>query len=134
MKLNFEQQNKSEPTPVPDILLDEVNSDLFLPNPSARWLRAINRFLLRNYAQELFESIAHRVQLFRPDVVMTHKGHAISAEFIWRMKELGSTVVCVYPDCSPHAHGKAHRVAVGQYDLVISTKSYHPRLWKELYG
>src|SRR3990170_2420767 len=78
-----------------DILLDEVNSDLFLPNPSARWLRAINRFLLRNYAQELFESIAHRVQLFRPDVVMTHKGHAISAEFIWRMKELGSTVVCV---------------------------------------
>src|SRR3989344_4626142 len=35
MKLNFEQQNKSEPTPVPDILLDEafVRAKRVLSNP-----------------------------------------------------------------------------------------------------
>jgi hypothetical protein len=43
-------------------------------------------------------------------------------------------LVNVYPDFSPHAHGLPHRLAMGAYDLVISTKYFHPGLWKSLYG
>src|SRR5262249_32867898 len=39
-----------------------------------------------------------------------------------------------YPDMSPHAHGEDHRLAVGAYDLVISTKPFHPSLWTSVYG
>jgi glycosyltransferase involved in cell wall biosynthesis len=42
--------------------------------------------------------------------------------------------VNIYPDCSPHAHGVAHKEAVGAYDLVISTKPFHPVLWRSVYG
>lgn len=42
--------------------------------------------------------------------------------------------VNVYPDLSPHAHGRAHRIAVGAYDLVISTKQFHSAHWRATYG
>ncbi len=43
-------------------------------------------------------------------------------------------MVNVYPDLSPHAHGAEHQQAVGAYDLVISTKPFHPALWRSVYG
>lgn len=118
----------------PDVCLDEVNEDSFVPRPRARWLRAVHRLLRPAHVEELERQILYRVSAFKPDVVMTYKGFPISASFVHRLQSMGCTSVNVYPDYSPHAHGDAHREAVGAYDLVISTKPFHPELWQRVYG
>jgi len=40
----------------------------------------------------------------------------------------------VYPDCSPHTQGETVRRALGGYDLVVSTKAYHPLHWAMTFG
>ena len=117
-----------------EVLLDEVHEDLFIPKPRGRLLRAVNRILRPMYRQELYRQILSRVAAFKPDIVMTYKGHPIDAAFVRGLQALGCTVVNVYPDCSPHAHGAEHKKAVAAYDLVISTKRFHPALWHSVYG
>lgn len=118
----------------PAVSLDEVNEDLFLPSPRARWLRAINRLLRPAYQQELERQVLYRIGAFRPDIVMAYKGYAISERFIQQWREQGCYAINVYPDNSPHAYGAHHQQAVGAYDLVISTKPFHPTLWNTTYG
>ena len=116
------------------VFIDEVNEDLCIPKPRARWLRAITRILLSVYQQELYSQILYRVEVFKPDLIVMYKGFPVETGFIRQLQAKGYTVVNVYPDCSPHAHGKKHKEAVGAYDLVISTKPFHPRLWQSVYG
>jgi len=118
----------------PNVWLDEVNEDLWLPNARARWLRAATRLLGRAFQNELYGEILRKVDAFRPDVVVVYKGALIEAGFVRRLQSLGCRVANVYPDCSPHAHGAHHRDAVGAYDLVISTKPFHPARWRTTYG
>lgn len=119
----------------PKLCLDEVNEDLVLPKPrAARWLRAINRALRPAYRKELYQQILYRVGVFKPDIVVIYKGSQIQAEFVRELQSGGCTVVNVYPDCSPHAYGESHKKAVGAYDMVISTKSFHPLFWQGVYG
>lgn len=117
-----------------EICLDEVNEDLFMPRHPARLMRAINRLLWPTYRNELYRQILYRVEVFKPDIVMVYKGFSISSEFVRRLQAIGCKVVNVYPDCSPHAHGVVHKESVGAYDLVISTKPFHPALWHSDYG
>lgn len=118
----------------PGISLDEVNEDLIVPRPQTRWLRAVHRLLLPAYVEELSRQILRRVSALRPDVVMTYKGSLIGETLVRRLRSEGCALVNVYPDLSPHAHGAAHRQAIGAYDLVISTKPFHPELWRSVYG
>lgn len=118
----------------PEIILDEVNEDLYLPNARAFWLRVINRILLPAYKLELYRQILYRVEAFKPEIVIIYKGYPIDAEFVHKLQELGCRVVNVYPDCSPHAQGAGLKQAMGNYDLVISTKPFHPLLWQSVYG
>jgi hypothetical protein len=114
--------------------LDEVNEDLFLPKHRAKWLRGIHRLLHQSYRRELYREILARVAVFRPDCVMVYKGYSLDAGFVGQLRSLGVQTVNVYPDCSPHAHGERHREAVGGYDVVVSTKSFHPACWQSVYG
>src|SRR4051794_8221897 len=118
----------------PIVCLDEVNEDLVVPQARARWLRGINRLLRSAYQQELRNQILYRVDVFRPDVVVAYKGAAIDADLVRTVQARGCRVVNVYPDCSPHAYGPTHREAIGAYDLVVSTKYFHPALWQSVYG
>lgn len=117
----------------PKVILDEVSEDLYFPKSSNRWIRAINRMLQREYRAELYRNILRRVDTFRPDVVIAYKGFSITSDFISKLKASGCQTVCIYPDCSPHAYGEGHKSAIGSYDLVISTKPFHPALWKDIY-
>lgn len=116
------------------VMLDEVNEDQFIPKARRRWLRGINRLLGAAYRNELYDQIRYRIRIFRPDVVMVYKGFHFNQSFIRELQTLGTTVVNIYPDFSPHAYGAGHRDAVGAYDLVISTKPFHPDLWQSVYG
>jgi len=117
-----------------DLGVDEVNEDAWFPRPRARWLRALNRLTAPVYRQEFNEHVLSVVSSTGPDVVMTYKGSSVRADLVASIRAHGAYTVNVYPDCSPHAHGAAHREAVGKYDLVISTKVYHPAHWKASYG
>lgn len=120
----------------PTVVLDEINEESYLPKHRAKWLRGIHRVLGSQYRRELGDSILSRVESLRPDVVMVYKGNPIDAALLKKIKRALPSVVTVnvYPDCSPHAHGARHREAVGAYDLVISTKPYHPMSWTTTYG
>jgi len=117
-----------------DITLDEVNIDLLIPKPKSKFLRIMQRVLKKLYLQDLYEEILVRVSIFKPDVIVVYKGGPLEANFIKKLKKLNIFVVNVYPDYSPQAYGGMHRDAVGSYDLVISTKTYHPDIWKKMYG
>jgi spore maturation protein CgeB len=118
----------------PQVSLDEVNEDAFLPKHRAKWLRGLHRLLGTFYRKELYQQVIRRVVATRPDIVMVYKGHPIRTEFVRELQAQGLLTVNIYPDCSPHAHGKAHREAVGQYDLVISSKPFHCAAWRKVYG
>jgi len=47
---------------------------------------------------------------------------------------VGVLTVNVFPDCSPQAYGRALSRAIGEYDLVVSTKPFHPGGWQHVYG
>lgn len=118
----------------PEVVLDEVNEDFYFPKHRAKWLRGVHKLLGFHYRRELAGQIVRRIEDFQPDVVVTYKGHSIQAPLLRVLQRRGIRTVNVYPDCSPHAHGEAHRQSVGAYDLVISTKPFHSRLWAETYG
>ena len=120
----------------PGVVLDEINEEAFLPKHRAKWLRGVHRLLAPQYRRELGEAIVSRVLRAQPDVLMAYKGNPIDAALLQRIKRALPSVITVnvYPDCSPHAHGVRHRKAVGKYDLVISTKPYHPAVWATTYG
>ena len=116
------------------VQVDEISEDVFFPKHRAKWLRGVHRLLHSAYRQELYQQILYRVGVFKPDFMLVYKGHSFTVEFIQQLHALGVRTVNIYPDCSPHAHGNAHRQAVGEYDLVISTKPFHRALWQPVYG
>lgn len=117
----------------PEVVLDEVNEDLYQLRGRAFVLRLARRLTTPWCLDELFAEILSRVELFKPDVLMVYKGNPFNAEFLKTLRKRGLPVVNVYPDCSPHAHGQKHRASVGEYSLVISTKSFHPPNWRSVY-
>jgi spore maturation protein CgeB len=118
----------------PGVVIDEVNLDLLIPKPRTRALRAVNRILMPLHRAKLWRHLSSRLERVSPDVVMVYKGYPIESAWVNAMQAYGALVVNVYPDCSPHAHGAVHRKAVGVYDLVISTKPFHPNLWSTVYA
>jgi glycosyltransferase involved in cell wall biosynthesis len=114
--------------------LDELNEDFYFPKHRTRWLRGVHRLLRPAYQRDMYRQVQNRAAAGRADVVMVYKGHGFTAEFVRRLRAQGTLTVNVYPDCSPHAHGEEHRMAVGEYQLVISTKPFHPRSWRTIYG
>lgn len=118
----------------PNVDIDEISEDAYFPKPKARYLRAIGRIFRPLYMHDYEEQIIHKIHITKPDVFMVYKGFSVRSKLINRIRDMGILTVNIYPDCSPHSSGTVHRDAVSAYDLVISTKAYHPKLWSEVYG
>lgn len=114
--------------------IDEINEDLYIPKARARWLRAIHRVLAPAYRRELAQGILKKCHDACPDILLVYKGNGVDSELIRAVKTMGIFTVNVFPDCSPHAHKKDLKKIIGEYDLVISTKPFHPALWNSVYG
>lgn len=114
--------------------IDEINEDLYIPKARARWLRAINRVLAPAYRRELAQAILKKCHDTHPDILLVYKGNGVDIELIHAVKNIGIFTVNVFPDYSPHAYGKDLQKVIGEYDLVISTKPFHPALWNSVYG
>jgi spore maturation protein CgeB len=116
------------------VLIDDIAEDRFFPKSRVRWLRAINRLFEGLYRNEFYRQIHIRMETFKPNAIVVYKGHSIHADFLKKLRGTGALVVNIYPDCSPHAHGTHHRYAIGAYDMVVSSKIFHPSIWKTTYG
>lgn len=114
--------------------IDEINEDLYFPKHRTRWLRAIHRTLSLFYRRELANAVIKKFRDTHAEVLLVYKGNGVDAGLIRAVKAMGVFTVNVFPDLSPHAHGLRLRQAIGEYDLVISTKPFHPALWQSVYG
>jgi len=119
---------------LPDVDMDDVGEDLYFPRGRSLLVRGSNRLLRSWYRAELEREIAARLAALRPDVLMVYKGGDVSAATVRGAKRAGVFTTNIFPDCSPHAHGSVMREAIGEYDLVVSTKPFHPAGWGPVYG
>lgn len=119
---------------IQEIELDDIGEDHYRPKGRSFLTRGINKMLNPLYQSELSVEVLKRCNVFKPDVVIVYKGNLVTNRTISVMQSMGIKVVNVFPDASPHAHGSSLRQALGVYDLVISTKPYHPEHWMTTYG
>jgi spore maturation protein CgeB len=117
-----------------DVSVDEIGEDHYWPKHRSRLLRAVHRALGSLYWRELQREIGRKVHTRRPDVLIAYKGNGIGAPFVRKLSDEGVYTVNVFPDHSPQIYGTGLRTAMGQYDLVISTKPFHPAKWQTTYG
>lgn len=119
---------------LPRVELDDIGEDHYFPKHRTLWLRGVNRLLRHVHRLELEREVTARLAALRPVVLVVYKGNGITANTVRLAQRAGVMAVNVFPDCSPHAHGSALREAVGEYDLVVSTKPFHPAGWQAIYG
>lgn len=119
---------------LPGVELEDVGEDHYAPKADARWLRAAHRLLRPWHLAELQRAIVAAMAVSRPDVLMVFKGSGVSADTVRRARQAGVFTVNVFPDYSPHAYGDALKAAIGENDLVISAKPFHPAAWTDVYG
>jgi hypothetical protein len=134
---------------LPDVRLQGIAEDRYFPGGPSLVARARNR-LLRSWQQRALhraimagiasEQAALRVPLGGPeqrraaDVLMVYKGHSVPPATVRAARQAGVFTVNVFPDYSPHAYGAQLKAAMGEYDLVVSTKPFHPAGWKSIYA
>lgn len=116
------------------IELDDIGEDHYSLRGRSLITRGINRLLLPHYRRELKAEILRRCKLLKPDVVVVYKGHLVDESTVAAIQAFNVKAVNVFPDYSPHAYGRSLWKAMGRYDLVISTKPYHPDHWNTTYG
>lgn len=116
------------------VVVDDIGEDQYVPIQRTLPLRILNRLSRPLQRAALRDEIASRIGMFSPDVLMVYKGNGISPDVIQDAKQKGVYAVNIFPDCSPHAHGKLVKDTLGLYDLVISAKPFHPANWHSLYG
>ncbi|WLI88019.1 glycosyltransferase [Massilia sp. R2A-15] len=119
---------------IPEVFMDEVGEDHFLPLYRSKPLRALNRLVKPWQIKDLEREITTKLDALKPDVLIIYKGNGVRSDFIEKVKKRGVLTVNVFPDYSPHAYGRALASAMGVYDLVISTKPFHPAGWQSVYG
>lgn len=117
-----------------EIKIDQVNEDMYFSKKNTVFRRITNRILSSYFLMKFERKVLSKVDNIKPDVVICYKGYHVHKKLIEKLKAKKCFVVNVYPDLSPHNHGKRHKIAVGGYDLVISTKVFHPEHWKSIYG
>jgi hypothetical protein len=119
---------------LPKVVVNDIGADHFLPNYRHLPLRLASRLLRPLQLWELESAVLGAMNGFGPDAVVVYKGAGIGAGLVEGIRHSGIPVINVYPDYSPHAYGRRLQKAIGCYDLVISTKPFHPRFWQSVYG
>lgn len=119
---------------LPGLWIDDIGEDHYAPKGRSFAVRIANRLLRRWYQVELAAEIERRLNVLRPDALVVYKGGKVASGTVRRVQSRGICTVNVFPDFSPHAYGQQLKEAMGTYDLVVSTKPFHPQAWARVYG
>lgn len=114
--------------------ISEVDPIHYFPSYRSAAMRCANRLLRPMQCMELEGRILQLLRMLSPDIFLAYKGWGISSRLLREMKAAKVFTVNVFPDYSPHAYGSALARAIGEYDLVVSTKPFHPGGWQNIYG
>lgn len=114
--------------------LDDIGEDHYFPAGRSLVVRGANRLLRPWHSRELERTVTRLIAARRPDVFIVYKGAGVSAALVRRVRAAGVLTVNIFPDYSPHAYGAQLQEAMGEYDLVVSTKPFHPDGWRAIYG
>ena len=117
-----------------EIEVDDIAEDSYFPRYSRTSLRILRRAVSPVLRAELRDVLRQRCLAWQPDVLVVYKGKSVDASLIEWVRSQGIMTVNVFPDYSPHSYGLGLQEAIGRYDLVVSTKPFHPDLWSSLYG
>lgn len=118
----------------PAVTVTRIDEDQYFPRYRSVVMRAVSRLRQPGRLGELEAAIGLGLRELSPDVLLVYKGSGVSARALQRAKESGALTVNIFPDYSPHAYGPALHQSMGEYDLVISTKPFHPQHWQGTYG
>jgi len=117
-----------------DVFVTDIAQDHYLPRHRSFPLRIANRVFRPLQIRELEGAVMEEVKRVRPDAILVYKGVGIYAPLLKVLQSNRVPLINLFPDYSPHAYGWRLQKAMGCYDLVISTKSFHPPLWQSVYG
>lgn len=119
---------------LPDVEMDDIGEDNYFPKAKSLPVRITNRLLRPWHRGELEREINQKISTLKPNVLIAYKTPGITSALLRRAKQAGVFTVNIFPDYSPHAYGSALRRTMGDYDLVVSTKPFHPAAWETIYG
>ncbi len=119
---------------LPGVMMDDVGEDHFFPKGRSPLLRASNLLLQPLHRAELVAQMTSKLDVLRPEVLIVYKGMHVPSATIRQARNAGVFTVNVFPDYSPHAHGPGLKAAMGEYNLVVTTKPFHPTGWGPIYG
>lgn len=119
---------------LPGIEVQDISEDLYKPAWRSKLLRVAARLIGPALRQELGTLIRRTVEVNRPDALVVYKGWAVGLHTVRSVASTGILTVNIFPDLSPTFHGSRLRDAMGAYDLVISTKPFHPDMWIGTFG
>jgi glycosyltransferase involved in cell wall biosynthesis len=113
---------------------EEIQDGGYFPQWRPLVLRGALRLAGPFIQHEYETAILTKVRASHCPIFIAYKGTFVTSRLIEELKDLGCKTVNVYPDCSPLAQGQSLRDALGHYDLVVSTKVWHPQVWGPLFG
>jgi hypothetical protein len=91
----------------PEIEIDELAEDAFIPKVKSRVLRALHRVIRPLSHAEFNQQVLEKLRGSPSDFLVTYKGNAIHTDLLRAVSALGVKTVNIYPDCSPHTHYRA---------------------------
>lgn len=116
------------------VTLADISEDHYNPRWSKRWMRGVSWLLGAGIREELSRVLKSHATAQKPDVLIVYKGWHFMPEALAFIKSQGILTVNIFPDYSPVVYGRRMAKIVGMYDLVISTKPFHPGTWNSSYG
>lgn len=114
--------------------VEEISVDSVFPKWRSRPLRAALRLGAPFVARDFRRLVLEKLEQMVPALVLIYKGSQVGKDLVNEIRQKGSYAVNVYPDYSPLVYGKTLREAIGVYDLVVSTKHWHPSAWHNVFG
>lgn len=119
---------------ISSIDLVSIDETEYFGNPSSIPDRIVARLKKQVSKLRLTRAIRYGLRASTTDVLLVYKGNHVDAQLVRHAKDAGVLAANVFPDYSPHVYGRSLRGALGEYDLVMSTKPFHPDLWQSIYG
>jgi hypothetical protein len=115
--------------------LIEIDEEDYVP---WRWQgvapKSLRRLLSPIWIKDFNRAVLDQASSSAYDFVLVFKGNYLKPETIEHLKEHGKPVFNFYPDVSFQDHGPNIPAALGWYDCVFTTKSYHGKRETQEFG